>query len=111
MTLNDIFTQLAHGELSQVILGNDGSSLLSAAEGRRKQVASHIQLGLTVLYTRFRLREGSLLVRVTPDVRAYILSADYATSNTESEVPTENRYIQDFVAVPFQNDLLKVERV
>jgi len=111
MTLNDIFTQLAHGELSQVILGNDGNSLLSVPEDRRKQVASHIQLGLTALYTRFRLREGSLLVRVTPDVRAYILSADYATSNTESEVLTENRYIQDSVAAPFQNDLLKVERV
>lgn len=107
MTLDDIFTQLAHGELSQLVLGNDGSGELGIPKERRLAVASSVSLGLTELHKRFLLREGVLNIQVDPEKRAYLLDPLFAESNTRSK---HAKYILD-AATPFQDDLMKLERI
>lgn len=56
MTLQDVFDQLSFGELRTVFLGDitDGEPL---DEDRRAALISHVSMGLTVLDTRFMLKE------------------------------------------------------
>jgi hypothetical protein len=107
MTLDDIYDALATGELSQVILGNDGTGVLEIPEDRRRQIRRSLQLGLTDLHTRFLIREKRVRVTMIPGKNVYLLDSKYAVSNTKS---TATKYLVD-TEDPFDNSLLQVERI
>lgn len=109
MTLDDVYTQLTHGELRQLFLGSgdiDGNDD-AMPEINYKKVFPSVQLGLTELYKRFFLREGHLDVLLDDSRVTYPLVQKHAESNTRS---TEPKFILDSDA-PFTNDLFKIERV
>ena len=58
MKLSEIFTQLSHGELSQMHLGGSGTGIIEDAAYDR--LVSCINLGLAALHTRFPIRHGQL---------------------------------------------------
>lgn len=107
MTLDDVFKALAHGELSQVFTGDTPAGELSL--DHRRQALSSIELGLTALYRRFRLKDGRVLLRPAPGVQTYLLDSKYALSNELSLAPT--RYLIDSVDRPFKDDALRIEEV
>jgi hypothetical protein len=108
MTLDDIYEAIATGELSQVILGNDGDGTMAIPADRRKQIRHSVQLGLTDLHTRFLIREKSFIVNRVTDKTVYLLDKRFAVSNTGSTETT--KYIDDS-ADPFVDDLLKIDRI
>lgn len=73
MTLQDIFDQLTHGELSQLSIGIGGEGN-GIAETNYAKVVSHINLGLTAIYSRFNLKERRLRFLLQPDSTTYQLS-------------------------------------
>lgn len=75
MTLEDLYEALSTGELSQVILGNDGDGVLEIPEDRRKQIRLSAQLGLSDLHTRFLIKEKALTIELEPGREVYSLEA------------------------------------
>ena len=114
MTLQDVLDQLTYGELSQVEQGGlqnvdaDGNASPGMNEEQVQRTLGHVQLGLTALYKRFRLRRKEINVRLVADKVSYILNSDFAVSNTSSSVI--NRYLIDTLD-PFDATVLKVEEV
>jgi len=105
MLLSEVFSQLTHGELSQVHIG--GAETVGVVPENYAAFIAHINLALTALYTRFPLKEGTLYIDRLPGLKTYVLDSKYQTGNRYSR--EISRYIQE---VPvFQDDLFKVERV
>lgn len=107
MTLKDIFDALASGELEQLYMGSASGDGIPAESQQR--VVTSINLGLTALHRRFLLREGMVRVERVPGIQTYHLSSRYAVSNTESREP--HLYLKDSPEAPFQDNVLRVERV
>lgn len=106
MKLSTIFTQLTHGELSQISIG--GSEVGVISPNSYVQMYAHVDLALTALYKRFYLKEGRITIQLQPDTLYYALHSDYAVSNATSLKPV--KYIVDSIGSPFKDDILKVER-
>lgn len=107
MRLDEVFDQLTYGELSQLSIG--GAETQGITVDNRRQVLAHINLGLTELHKRFLLREGRVVVVREPGLQSYRLDKRYAVSNDESMEPV--RYLEDSPSDPFDNDVLRIERV
>jgi len=107
MLLSDLFNQLTYGELSQIKLGGAGASGIT--KENQLQMLGHVNSGLTELHTRFNLKEGTLKIVLDPTLDTYVLSKRYASSNRESRQPI--KYIQDSSMAPFEDTVLKIERV
>jgi hypothetical protein len=107
MKLQEVFDQLAYGELSQISIGGQETGIINPKNQSR--LIAHVNLGLTALYKRFPLKESSLVLDLVPDLEEYSLKRRYSISAEDSEEPV--RYIQDTANSPFQEDILKIERV
>lgn len=64
MNLQTIFTELSHGELSQVVLGQGGEHEEGVPTAKRRGMAAHVQGALTRLHSRFDL--SKLRTQITP---------------------------------------------
>lgn len=105
MLLSEVFEQLTHGELAQLHIG--GAENAGITRESYSAMVSHINLGLTNLYTRFLLKEGTLFIKRQTGKSTYVLHSKYQEGNRRS--PEAVRYIQE--GTDFQDDILKVERV
>ncbi len=112
MNLQDIFDELTYGELSQLAGGgryDTATSVPEISEDNRPQIIRHINTSLTAIYTRFRLREKSVSVQLTPGKSTYVLDRRFAINNTASNVVL--KYLVDSEDDTFDDTLLKVEQV
>ena len=107
MKLQEIFTHLATGELSQVYLAETGGQDVIADE-YLKSMTQSIQLGLTALHSRFTLKEGEVSIKLDAIRTHYPLRSKYSVTKTTTADP---KYILDSVELPFRDDILKIERV
>ena len=110
-TLADIFSDLANGELAGTAIVNfDPDEFTAEPDPKRyQQIISHVNLGLTQLYKRFYLRSDEIYVQQYEGMNEYLLHYDFAVSNTASAEPV--KYIEDTVAKPFLDNILKIEEV
>ncbi len=107
MKLQDVFDQLSIGEFSQLSIG--GEAMGEVNEANMDRVILHVQLGLDVLFRRFRLKEGKFRIALQAGQTIYNLHSDFAQSNLASTEPV--KYIKDDYAFSFVDDLNKIERV
>lgn len=107
MKLQEIFNQLTYGELSQ--LGIGGASAGGVQPANYNKLIAHINLGLTALHKRFPLKENRLTIELVQGRTSYPLLSKFAVSSRLSKEPV--RFIKDSTAVPFVDDILKVEKV
>lgn len=107
MRLKDLFDQLTYGELSQLSMGGDGE--LGVQAEHYPKIIAHLNLALTEVYKRFPLSTGEVEVQMVDGIQTYILSSDYAVTNTEST--KLNKYIIDTESEPFGDDVLRIEKV
>lgn len=107
MMLQDIFDQLTHGELSQLYVGGDNATE-GIREADKPRMIAHIQLALTALHKRFRLKEKQFTLQLQDGRSSYVLKRSFAQSNDESAELV--KYIED-TEQPFMDDLLRVDRV
>lgn len=74
MKLQEIFDQLSFGEFSQISIGGQDAGVIN--ECNYDRVISHINLGLTALYTRFKLKERRLVIPLLEGVTVYPIAAE-----------------------------------
>lgn len=107
MKLYDIFKSLTYGELSNLAIGNVSAGEIS--DVNYVPIMNHINMGLTALYTRFKLKENSFVLALQDTQVTYSLLSQYAVSNTKSKELV--RYIEDSTFAPFKDDILKIYKV
>jgi len=112
MKLEDIYFQLAYGELRNIALGNGLLGAVTEGEGipaaNYAKLLPFVQLGLTELHKRFPLKENTITVTLQPSQVIYPLTIAYAVSNTAT---TGTKHITDTTLAPFRDDLMQIERV
>lgn len=107
MQLSEIFDALAYGEFSQINLGaGEGGGI---PDNKIRQVISHINLGMTMLHKRFNLKDDELTLLLKPGMETYILKDTWAVSAVGSREPV--RTILDTRAKPYQNNIVKIQKV
>lgn len=106
MKLQEIFDQLTYGELSQISIGGGEAGAIRPEDYAR--MTAHVNLALTALYKRFKLKNGEFTLLLQPGVYTYPLAYQYCVANTRSRAPV--KYMDD-TAMPFKDNLLKVENV
>lgn len=107
MKLNEIFEQLTYGELSQLAIG--GSEAGAIDEANYPRILAHINLGLTALYKRFKLKQGRIRLQLIPGKTEYKINSQFAASNRRSRETV--KYLQDTEANPFVDNIQKIEVV
>lgn len=107
MNLQEVFDQLSSSELMQLSVGGQPAGEIN--EDNAFLVVRHINLALTMLYARFKLKQGSLLLEPVPDQTIYAITSDYAVHKRASRQLV--RYLIDDPAAPFADDIQKIEQV
>lgn len=107
MTLQELFTHLSYGELSQISIGGQEAGVINESNFHR--LLPHVQAGLTALYKRFTLKEGQVYLTLFPDTTVYPLTSRYLWSGT-GQRPT-GKHLEHGEVFRFKEDLLKVIRV
>jgi hypothetical protein len=107
MLLSDLLDQLTYGELTQLEYGGvDDEGMVS---DNYKRVIPHINLGLSELHKRFLLRAEEIIIDCEDHISTYHLTREYARTNETSTQPY--KYIHDSIFEPFQDNVLKIEKV
>lgn len=88
MKLDDILDSLASSELANLNFVENGDIV----EAKIPKIVGAINLGLTKLYTRFKLKKGFIDVGITPNTLAYELSTANVVSvgNPTGYITTED---------------------
>lgn len=71
----------------------------------RNRIVTLINLGVADLHMRFNLKEDVLTLKVTEDIKRYLLTPENAVSNNP------DGYIQDSAAVPFKGNIVEILRI
>lgn len=108
MIVQDILAALSYGELSNLSLSGEGSGTI--VEAKRPLILAHINEAMLRLYSRFILKENSLILETQEGVTTYKLSSRYAQTNP-APILGDVLFIQDNVDKPFLDDVIKVMRV
>lgn len=104
MYLKDYLTELSYKELSNLALSDNGSGTIKP--DRIPFVVSCINEALLRLYSKFMLKEGSLIVELRRELSEYNLNSRHAYSTGFSS----DKYIIDGEH-PFLDDLIKILEV
>ena len=103
MKLEDLFSRLSYGELSNLSIGNEGRG--SIREEDQAKVTAHVNDGLLRIYSRFVLSSKQLLIEQVRHITNYHLIPKYAeSSGSDVEWP----YIKDLPDDKFLGDLIRV---
>lgn len=106
MKLEDLFSRLSYGELSNLSIGNEGRG--SIREEDIPKVTAHVNDGLLRIYSRFVLSTKQLLVEQVRHITNYHLIPKYAeSSGSDVEWP----YIKDLPDDKFLGDLIRILEV
>lgn len=105
MLLSELFQKLSFGELSNLVIGGEGSGVINVAHYPR--LISQINYGLTALHSRFPLLEKELTLQLYDEVAQYFFRPEHSVSTGTDYY----RYILDSAFAPFENDILRVEQI
>ena len=104
MNLTELFRRLSYGELSNLSIGGEGSG--SIPEAARPKLVSYLNTALLRVYSKFVLKESSLVIECQEWITNYHLTGKFAL--TAKPIDGITRYIQDHAGDPFQDDVIKV---
>jgi len=111
MNVEDLFESLSFGELSSLSLSGEGSGEIQ--EAQKKKIILHANAGLKRIYSRFVLREQSVILNLYKHITNYHLEPRFAECY-EPEGDDDNeeiRYILDLPKEPFTRDFLRILNV
>ena len=108
MKLKNLLNSLALSELSQHKMGKTGVILLEDYP----KVINHIQAGLTTLYERFPLSTKEVVLLQNDIQTSYRIHSDNSFSKATADgTDVSLATVMDTVAVPFTDDILRLEGV
>ena len=103
MKVEELFSRLSFGELSNLSIGNEGAGTIRNED--QSKIISHINEGLLRIYSKFILSEKEVIIELMDHITNYHLIPKYAEC-TGANVPF--RYIKDMPGEPFIDDVIKV---
>lgn len=107
MTLDELFSKLSRGELSNLAMSSEGSGEI--VDASIEKLINYTNEGLLKLYSRFVLKESELMIEQQAHITQYYLTPKHAMSKGPSEkIP---RYIMDLHCASYTGDLIKILRV
>lgn len=107
MDVSELLKQLALGELNNLAMSEDGTIMVN----RIPRIINYANEGLLRLYTKFVLKEQTLMLEMREDVTFYHLLKRFAYSNYDPANPPaawDMPYILDMNREPFEQDVIKV---
>mgnify|MGYP001111559018 CR=1 FL=1 len=107
LKLSDVFNELSYGELAHHFIGGKPTDGIAAEHW--PEIISHINHGLTALYSRFPLKYCEAIIQQYEDIQTYYLRSKYAMSNQNSTSPV--RYIMDSEFEPFTDNVIQIDSV
>lgn len=107
MLLLDLFGYIANIEIPSLNIGNADDGTIETKY--HAKVIRAINLALIEIYKTFPVKEKEIVIQLYPQITKYRLHNDYATTNVVSTKPI--KYIIDSSFDPYQNDVLKIEKV
>lgn len=105
MKIEDLFSRLSYGEFSNLSLTDEVGGIDKKHHPKILHAANE---GLLKLYSRFILKERSLILHQYRHITNYHLRAEFAT-NSNSDKPF--KYIRDLDGSPFLGDVIKILEV
>lgn len=106
MKLSELFTYMTYGEFAQLNIGIDDAGMVSDKD--YPTLVSHINLGLTNLFSRLNLKQGKLQLQTSTTRNTYPLIVEHAVT---SKVSGYEKFILDSPSEIYTGDLLKVEEI
>lgn len=103
MTLDDVFTSLANGILSNLAVGGDNSGVIPSQHYGK--VCSAVNGSLLALYGRFLLHEREVAILAHDGILTYPLKRIHAVTDT---TPGVLKFIVDTAEDPFTEDVIKI---
>jgi len=107
MTVEELFTKLSVGELSNLSMSNEGSGQIQ--EKSQAKLISYTNDALMQLYSRFVLLEKFVVIEMIQGITSYYLMKRFAQSNC-ALVSQDPCYIKDLLE-PFEEDVIKILEV
>lgn len=107
MNLNELFSDLALGELSNLAMAENGTIVGKS----RPRIVTYTNEGLLALYSKYVLKESNMLIEMREAVTNYHLLKRYALSQYDPANPPDRwtmPYIIDNLGEPFQEDVIKI---
>ena len=101
ITLQNLFTLLATGDLSHTKLGDSGT----IQEEDWQTIVTQVNLGLTELHTRFVLKKYELQLQQHSDVTHYFLTSEHIG---EADNLDDFSYILFNEDIPLEDNILKI---
>jgi len=102
MKIVELFRRLAFGELSNLAIANPDGTLV---EEKHPQIVQYTNEGLLRLYSRFVLKENTILVEQYEHIVNYYLKPKFAESaGADIAYP----YIKDMPDEPFKGDVVRI---
>lgn len=108
MLFVQLMERLIYGELSSMHFARSGDTADISDKDLRRMIA-FTNDALTEIYTRIPVNTKTLVIDSKDNIAEYILTKDFAMSNTESKEPV--KYIRDSKEHPFTDDVLKILEV
>lgn len=102
MKLEDLYRNLSYGVLSNLTLANDGNGTIRERDIGKITLA--LNESLLRIYSRFNLREKTILIAMQEGLVTYHLTRKYALSAALDPKP----FIIDLAEDPFEEDVLKI---
>lgn len=107
MNLNELFRDLALGELSNLSVVENNTIIPE----KRPQIVNYANEALLTLCSRFVLIEKDMLVEMREATTNYHLLKRYAISQYDESNPADRwnlPYIMDTIGEPFEEDVIKI---
>ena len=106
MKLKYIIQHLTMGEFKQISFG-DGPGTIG--ENSYEAVMAHINLALSALYKRFKIKEGKVKIELMDGLLEYTLHSKHSINNPAQ--PTIPKYLRDSTYDRFIDNCNKIERI
>lgn len=106
MKLKYIYQQLTVGEFAQISFG-DGPGKIG--ENSYEPLMAHINLALSALYKRFKIKEGKVKIELMDGLYEYVLSSKHSIHNPANQLLP--KYLRDSQYNRFIDNCNKIERI
>lgn len=107
MTLEELFQRLSYGPLANLAIAGEGSGGIK--EEKKPSIVLYANDALLRLHTRFLLIEKELILKQVDGISSYELTPQFTHSASLGDnPPAVIPYIEDTLAKPFQDDLIKI---
>jgi hypothetical protein len=105
ITLNELFVDIASGELNQTGLVDEDTGLLKTSS--YPKIVSALNMGLIEIYKRFLLKEKECNIYQQSGVEIYYLRSEYVS---DIDFMGDDGYIEDSEFEYFDDDLVRILR-